>query len=682
MSTICYVSSTSSSSSESVHTAMPYGTMGSEPLNSKRERSMSGSAEEDQKPSQKRIKSLSDASSSFSSSEAVYLPRCPYGGGWSTIQREALTHLERCMNEGVGSALVMETGTGKTSVVIAAYQNREEDSGPMLVVCPKNTQASWARQLRDHFPEIQAHIILSTNSKRAETFAAIRADITSGNKTVVVGSFSQLSTGILQSLEDVSWSTICIDEHVMRNTITARMKAFASMRSVPEGVKPPHMVLLTATPYQNGLADIVIASMLIGNEHVLGCTLENTVKEIKNNIQFASLFNMSGGWVGLEELNKKRKESCRAFFNQVCQTFFFANRNDAPWKQAEFVIVGSDCRDEEDSWYDETFGRICRRAYQIVNKAQIQKDIRVYEKRLTRHKTLADRDNLGRPIPNDRICEIESEIKRWSTTLLEIDLHRKELNNLIDTDRGFTPAVADLFAHYLKHERGDRKAVVFATSVGIQAGFADLAESMDLRVARMTSKLSDKKRAKLIAEFQRGEYDIMVSGYFAKEGITLTAASDVVLFHQNTNPSEEIQAKGRIARHGQQADEIRYYHLVLPNTFCGRIFNASQVKKHRAEHMIKAFSTGDWASFSKQISSDSEKQIEIMCQLKVKGLAMFYTGDPPIENATIYENESLEDHRKLHAEAVNIFNSVTHWFTRPGYSPDETLTHRMLASPE
>jgi SNF2 family DNA or RNA helicase len=109
----------------------------------------------------------------------------------------------------------------------------------------------------------------------------------------------------------------------------------------------------------------------------------------------------------------------------------------------------------------------------------------------------------------------------------------------------------------------ERSLVVFATHKDVQDGIYDGLVDAGVSVARVHGDDNDTKVETEIARFQAKGARVIVCGLKkAGTGITLTAASDVLIVEQDWTPANLNQAEDRVHRIGQE-ESVMATHLVV-----------------------------------------------------------------------------------------------------------------------
>ena len=106
------------------------------------------------------------------------------------------------------------------------------------------------------------------------------------------------------------------------------------------------------------------------------------------------------------------------------------------------------------------------------------------------------------------------------------------------------------------------------------------------RVASLHGGVSTDDRARIMADFRDGVYDIVVATKVASEGLDFEFCSVVINYDLPWNPMEVEQRIGRIDRLGQKADKINILNLVTPGTIETDIFLRLMYRTRVFEHAV------------------------------------------------------------------------------------------------
>lgn len=138
-------------------------------------------------------------------------------------------------------------------------------------------------------------------------------------------------------------------------------------------------------------------------------------------------------------------------------------------------------------------------------------------------------------------------------------------------------------------------------------------------------KLSEKRRTDIVELFQAGQFDVLLLSTGAGGvGITLTAASRVIMYDPSWNPSEDAQAVDRAYRIGQ-TQEVRVYRLFLAGSVEEKMYER-QVHKTGLEKTI--FTEGSWVKshfdkheLSKVFAQIPDGSCELLKRFEKEGVA-------------------------------------------------------------
>jgi superfamily II DNA or RNA helicase len=146
-------------------------------------------------------------------------------------QAEGVRWLLRLAHWGVGACLADDMGLGKTVQLLAVLLDRAA-LGPSLVVAPTSVCWNWVVEAARFAPTLRVHSLDPTK------LSAL------GPEDVVVTSYGLL-VNHSQALQEVSWSTVVLDEaQAIKNALTQRARA-------AQGLKAGFRVAATGTPVEN-----------------------------------------------------------------------------------------------------------------------------------------------------------------------------------------------------------------------------------------------------------------------------------------------------------------------------------------------------------------------------------------------------------------------------------------------
>jgi SNF2 family DNA or RNA helicase len=160
-----------------------------------------------------------------------------------------------------GSALFMDTGTGKTAVSIQricteARMHRRGELGDkarmmrVLIVCPNQVRVNWREEFK-HFSTVPGKVTIIKGGalKRLKLLTeAVKAEEEFGFTACIVGYDSVVAGS--EGFEMIPWDLVILDEsHKIKATNSKRAKVF--LRDIRDGAS--RRMILTATPIANSI---------------------------------------------------------------------------------------------------------------------------------------------------------------------------------------------------------------------------------------------------------------------------------------------------------------------------------------------------------------------------------------------------------------------------------------------
>jgi len=149
-------------------------------------------------------------------------------------------------------------GLGKTAQVIAflAHLKDIDEYGPFLIIVPSSTLSNWLREFEKFCPELDVRSYYGTQAEREELREELEDDPT---YDVVVTTYT-VATGNNDErkfLNRRNFKGIVLDEgHMVKNCTSMRYKQLMS-------IKTPFRLLLTGTPLQNNLEELLSLMIFI-----------------------------------------------------------------------------------------------------------------------------------------------------------------------------------------------------------------------------------------------------------------------------------------------------------------------------------------------------------------------------------------------------------------------------------
>ncbi|KAI9315776.1 hypothetical protein BX666DRAFT_347644 [Dichotomocladium elegans] len=160
--------------------------------------------------------------------------------------------------KGISGILADEMGLGKTAQVISFLGRLYElgNKGPHLIIVPTSTLDNWLREFERFCPDMDVVGYYGTQSERED----MRIDLLEELDCQVIVTTYNIATGSKEDrgfLRKLKCKSMILDEgHMVRNCTSQRYKHLISL-------KTPFRLLLTGTPLQNNLQELVSLLMFI-----------------------------------------------------------------------------------------------------------------------------------------------------------------------------------------------------------------------------------------------------------------------------------------------------------------------------------------------------------------------------------------------------------------------------------
>lgn len=489
----------------------------------------------------------------------------PLGGELRPFQRAGVAYAVRA---GGRTFIGDDMGTGKTVQALAAA--KVLDAFPLIVVCPASVKLSWRNHVIGPVPGAPSGWLPGTPTVVLDGRKANPAKLVGAE--VVVLNWDILAAW-RETLEAIAPRGLIFDEsHYAKNRTAGRTHAALDLRKV---IPKDGMVLNTSgTAVMNRPKELIAQLQLIDRLQEFGGA-SNFRKRYCDSFFDGYRWNDSGA-SNVEELSRRLREVC-----YIRRTKAEVMSELPPKQYAPVEAPLSNRRDYERA-ERETIKFL---EESVARDAEIQAEIAA----------------LPAGQRAERLREIQSEKAeraRSAEKLVKLNLLRKVCGE------GKIKGAVDWVQNFL--ESGDSKLIVFAHHISVQKA---LLASMP-GAARIFGEDSSPKRTAAIERFQTDPECrlIVCSLQAAREGITLTAASDVLTIELGWTPSGHDQAEDRAHRMGQ-SDSVTCWYLLAEETIDGDMHELIEAKRE----VVTGIQDG------KAVRRDTSIQSDLEARLLAKG---------------------------------------------------------------
>jgi SWI/SNF-related matrix-associated actin-dependent regulator 1 of chromatin subfamily A len=171
-------------------------------------------------------------------------------------QMLGLNWLNLLYSKGLSCILADEMGLGKTAQVIAFLSHlKTKEIGPHLVIVPSSTLDNWLREFDVFAPSLKVYSYYGTQGVRYD----LRQDLKAAKDIDVIVTTYNMATGSPDDrkfLRKMEFRTCTYDEgHQLKNSESKKYKDLME-------IKVPWRLLLTGTPLQNNLTELIVSASL------------------------------------------------------------------------------------------------------------------------------------------------------------------------------------------------------------------------------------------------------------------------------------------------------------------------------------------------------------------------------------------------------------------------------------
>jgi len=500
------------------------------------------------------------------------LPTEPDGfsGVLRTYQADALVWLGFLQQAGLGGCLALDMGLGKTPTLLA-HLNLSRSDGPALVVAPPAVVSNWASEARRFVPglRVMVHHGPSRTAQDQVPKMVQKADL-------VVSTYGTTMRD-LAALEEISWSTVVLDEaQAVKNPASETAQ---QLRRLDARCR----VTLTGTPIENGLGDLW-SIMDFCNPGLLGARNRFIAEMSKATKQTAPpnaspLVTVSDN---SEESNGDNNGS-----NNSDQ------RSDAASGESALAALNGILVFRRTKAEPAIAAELPDRIDELDHCTMTSEQIGLYQAVL---------DEL---VARTETPEAAAGPERKGAVLAAITALKQICNHPVNyqDDGGQLEGRSGKLVRLEQimdqvFAAGERMLIFTHFATWGERLAVHLSARSGLPIKCYHGGLARGARDRLVQSFQqgRGPGALVLSLKAGGTGLNLTAANHVVLYDRWWNPAVEDQARDRAWRIGQR-NTVLCHRLVCPGTVDERVEEVVAGKRRIAEMVLpKSSSVGDLTS--------------------------------------------------------------------------------------
>ncbi|KAJ2620524.1 DNA-dependent ATPase fun30 [Coemansia sp. RSA 1358] len=515
-------------------------------------------------------------------------------------QLEGVEWLNCLRNASASGILADEMGLGKTFQVIAFLCRGIEESavrGPSLVVCPSSTLENWMNECARFAPNLR---VASYYGSQAERLALQQELADESHYDVIVTTYNVATGNKLDRifLKKRRFHSLILDEgHMVKNCMSNRYKWLMQIRT-------PFRLLLTGTPLQNNLQELVslltfiMPQVFAESQPMLthafktkpGQKRAQTAGTDSDDVTAVSSGAPSGSQTPVPQATlgpvdtqhiEQAKTLLRPFVlrRRKCDVL-----GDLPSKTEH--IVKLELTEAQRKLYDSI----------VLDSESVSEDIRKNLMQLDSHYQLDDLKQMAKTLLREpdyadasyqyvledmEVCS-DFELHKICTTYPK--MRKFQLPDDVLLDSAKVQKLKEIVDECIA--RGE-KLLLFSQFTTMLNILESVFKIWNVEYRRLDGQTKVDERQTMIDEFNSDGSLVPVFLLSTKAGgfgINLTSANVVVIYDSGNNPSEERQAEDRAHRVGQVKD-VRVYKLIGSSTIDEDILESSRAKQ-LVEHMF------------------------------------------------------------------------------------------------
>ncbi|KAF9351962.1 hypothetical protein BGX26_010124 [Mortierella sp. AD094] len=521
--------------------------------------------------------------------------------------------------------LADEMGLGKTAQVIAflAHLLENGEQGPFLIIVPSSVLDNWLREFENFCPQIDVRSYYGSQAEREEIRHQLEEDPT---YNVIVTTYA-IATGNNDERKFLNrrrFKGVVLDEgHMLKNCTSARYKQLMS-------IKTPFRLLLTGTPLQNNLEELlsllifILPDLFAEHEEVLRTMFKVKVDANSEKSTLLSQERIVRARHMLAPFVLRRKKIHVINMPRKVQSVIYCDLHPDQRVLYDRIMSSSELRaalgeDDSDGGADpiELDSMTLKAKAKAAKKGPTKKEIAASKKvsrdqfanMLMQLRKAADHPMLFRELYTDDTIkkmakaitkEIEfcdsniTYIEEDMSVMTDFEIHRmckqfKSINKFaLPGDQwmhaGKVQELERLLPKLIHKEKS--RILIFSQFTMVLDILESILKTMDFTYLRMDGQTKVEERQPLIDSFNEDDtYKIfLLSTKAGGFGINLTGANVVIMYDLDFNPHNDKQAEDRAHRVGQTRD-VEVIKLISKDTIEEQIYQLANLKLKLDQHV-------------------------------------------------------------------------------------------------
>ncbi|KAG9322344.1 hypothetical protein KVV02_001326 [Mortierella alpina] len=525
--------------------------------------------------------------------------------------------------------LADEMGLGKTAQVIAflAHLLETGEQGPFLVIVPSSTLSNWMREFEKFCPELDVRSYYGTQAEREEMRQELEED-PSYNVVVTTYNIATGNNDERKFLNRRQFKGVVLDEgHMLKNCTSARYKQLMS-------IKTPFRLLLTGTPLQNNLEELlsllifILPKLFAEHEEVLRTMFKVKVdatsekSTLLSHERIVRARHMIAPFVlrrkkihVLKDLPKKTEQVIycdlhpdqRVLYDRVMQSSAVQAVLD---EEGDLDADGATTDPIElDSLDSKAKAKVVKKGTSPKSKKLAAKTKSDFANVLMQLRKAADHPMLFRELYTEakikqmakvitreiEFCDSRIDyIEEDMSVMTDFELHRlcrqyKSVNKFALPDdpwmhAGKVKELEQLLPKLINEDQS--RILIFSQFTMVLDILESILKTMDFKYLRLDGQTKVEERQSLIDSFNDDESHkiFLLSTKAGGFGINLTGANVVIMYDLDFNPHNDKQAEDRAHRVGQTR-EVQVIKLISRGTIEEQIYQLANLKLKLDHHV-------------------------------------------------------------------------------------------------